>query len=385
MLINNWYVAASSHEVKTSLPLGVKMLGVDFVLYRDEQGAAVCLSGVCCHRGGILSDGVITKGCVACPYHGWEFAGDGACVNIPALGVEAKIPKRGRVDSYPVQEKYGWVWVFLGDLPDEERPAIPDLFSEFDDPQTWARVPFQFEAKCNWMRMEENSLDTAHTNFVHRAFGARHAPALEASAIEETQWGARVSRTKPAPRHAQKTGEMAKLITGERKNTSVNLEFSVIGVCHRIQPTFRPGMSLITFTARTPIDAYHTRAVGWQARNYLTAPEHDAERIAGIEEAVREDLAVVEKVQPPLTPKSLSHEFLTETDGMEVAFRKAGRRAPDRGWEIDCEAFEKQRLTRVLVIPSPRRRADPKNWIHKPVPLIDPHTDEDHAAPSAAE
>ncbi len=383
MLINNWYVAACAHEVQQGKPLGVKMLGMDFVLFRDAQGSAVCLSGVCCHRGGVLSDGLINDGCVACPYHGWEFAGDGACVKIPALGEGAKIPKRGRVDSYPVQEKYGWVWTFLGDLPEEKRPAIPDLFPEYDDTQNWRRMPFQFEAKCNWMRMEENSLDTAHTNFVHRAFGARHAPALEASLIEETEWGARVARTKPAPKTEQKSGDMAHLLQKGRKNTSVNLEFSVIGVCHRINPTFRPGMSLITFTARTPIDAYRTRAIGWQARNYLMAPEHDAERMALIDEAVREDLSVVEKVQPPLTPKSLSHEFLTETDGMEVAFRKAVWRAASQGWEIDRQAFEQERLTRVLVIPSPARRADPKNWIHKSVPLIAPHVDA--ASRSAAE
>ncbi len=157
----------------------------------------------------------------------------------------------------------------------------------------------------------------------------------------------------------------------------------MIGVCHRINPTFRPGMSLINFTARTPIDAYTTRAIGWQARNYLLAPEHDAERIAAIEEAIREDLGVVEKIKPVFTPLSLSHEFLTETDRMEVAFRKTVWRLARRGWEIDVERFEEESKRRVLVIPSPARRQDPKNWVHKTVPLHAPAYDSDEAAQAA--
>ena len=143
----------------------------------------------------------------------------------------------------------------------------------------------------------------------------------------------------------------------------------MVGVCHRINPTFREGMSQINFTARTPIDPLRTRAIGWQARNYLTAPEHDAERRAGILQAVEEDLAVVEKVKPPFTPPSLSDEFLTETDGMELAFRRKVWEAASKGWEIDIDEFQRQSQHQVLVIPSPGRAEDPKNWVHKAVPL----------------
>ena len=124
------------------------------------------------------------------------------------------------------------------------------------------------------------------------------------------------------------------------RSTRVALEFSLVGLCHRIQPTFREGMSQINFTARTPIDPWRSRAIGWQARNYLLEPEHDAERMAGILLAVEEDLRVVEKVEPKLTPRSLTDEFLTETDGMEVAFRKTVARYAAAGNEIDVDRFE---------------------------------------------
>jgi len=369
MLINNWYVAAWSHEVTTRKPFGVRMLGCDFVLFRNAEGRVVCLSDVCCHRGGALTGGKINNSRVVCPYHGWNFDNQGHCVLIPSMGEGAPIPKRARIDSYPTQEKYGWVWAFLGDLPEDERPAIPDLFPEYDDPATWHRVSYGFEAKANWMRFEENSLDTAHTTFVHQQFGAIRNPKLEVFPLEHKEWGAKVARVKPAPGADQKTGEMAKLLSAERKSTQVELEFSLLGLCHRIQPTFREGMSLINFTARTPVEDKLSRAFGWQARNYLKEPQYDAERVAAIELAVREDLSVVERVRPVHTPGSLSEELLVETDGMEVAFRKCCWRWAAKGWEIDREEAERLSPNQILVIPSPARREDPKNWIHKPVPL----------------
>ncbi|MCP5329143.1 MAG: hypothetical protein H7A15_10920, partial [Sinobacteraceae bacterium] len=252
-----------------------------------------------------------------------------------------------------------------------QRPAIPDLFPEFDDTVHWRRMPYQFEANANWMRFEENSLDTAHTNFVHRQFGAKRTPKLEPYPIELTEWGARVAREKPAPQQDQKSGEMARLLaeSGPRRSTQVSLEFSLVGLCHRIQPTFREGMSQISFTARTPIDPWRSRAIGWQARNYLLEPEHDAERMAAIQLAVEEDLRVLEKVEPKLTPRSPTQEFLTETDGMEVAFRKVVARSAAAGNEIDIDRFEQLRRRQVLVIPSPGRREEPGNWVHDTVPL----------------
>ena len=221
MLINNWYVAEDSSAVVADKPLRVRMLGFDFVLFRDAAGTAHCLSDVCCHRGGALGDGnVVTTAsgdvCVACPYHGWQFDTTGACVHIPALGAERAIPRRARIDVYPTVEKYGWIWVFLGDLPAHERPQIPDLFPEFDDP-SWRKLPYRFEAKCNWMRMEENSLDTAHTNFVHKAFGSRRDPKLETFPITPTPWGAKVARTKPAPPAAVNRTTATKAIIALRR------------------------------------------------------------------------------------------------------------------------------------------------------------------------
>ena len=81
MLINLWYVAEWSDEVGKE-PVRVKMLGQQFVLFRDESGKVHCLSGACLGRGGSLSQGKVIDGNVACPYHGWRYNGEGKWVVI---------------------------------------------------------------------------------------------------------------------------------------------------------------------------------------------------------------------------------------------------------------------------------------------------------------
>ena len=214
MLINNWYVASLSAEVTADKPTHVKMLSLDFVLFRDESGQAHCLSDVCCHRGGALSRGKVNGGCVACPYHGWEFDTSGQCTKIPALGDEARIPKRARIDRYPVEERYGWVWVFLGDLPKEQRPPIPDWFDPYFQTEDWHNTSYVYDWKdVNWVRLGENSVDSAHPSFVHKAFGSFINPKVNIVPIEETEFGARVDRSRTAPQTQTKNWKHCENLT----------------------------------------------------------------------------------------------------------------------------------------------------------------------------
>ena len=111
MYINFWYVAGRSEDFADQ-PVRRRMLGQDFVLFRDSQGIARCLANTCTHRGGSLGNGKIKGDCIQCPYHGWQFNGDGECTRIPSLGANARIPARTRVDAYPTTEKYGLVFAF---------------------------------------------------------------------------------------------------------------------------------------------------------------------------------------------------------------------------------------------------------------------------------
>ncbi len=166
MFINFWYPACESGELAADKPLHVKMLGLDFAVFRDSKGTAHCVSNVCVHRGASLAHGKVKGDCIECPYHGWQFRGDdGSCTKIPSLGKDAKVPARAKIDTYPVQEKYGLVFCFLGDLPEAERPPIMDLPEWGQDGWKITRIVNHWQA--NYLRGQENTLDPAHTEFVH--------------------------------------------------------------------------------------------------------------------------------------------------------------------------------------------------------------------------
>ncbi len=83
MLKNFWYAVEFANRV-TAKPLRATVLGQHLALYRTPEGRPVALSDLCVHRGAALSGGAVKRDCIVCPYHGWEYAPDGGCVNIPA-------------------------------------------------------------------------------------------------------------------------------------------------------------------------------------------------------------------------------------------------------------------------------------------------------------
>lgn len=380
MLINNWYVAATSEDV-TDKPHRTRMIGADFVLFRDESGTLQCLSDVCCHRGGALHRGEVVGGCIACPYHGWEFNGEGQCVKIPAMGDEATIPKRARIDSYPVEERMGLVWVFVGDQAEADRPEIPDWFQPFLDNPEWRISRYNYEwTDCNWERLCENSLDTSHPSFVHKRFGSRIAPKVTIVPIEQTEHGAKVTRVRAAPKASQKRGAIADLLPKDRKTTKVTVEWSMIANAEMLYQEMTTEITQVLFSVRTPVDDNTVRSYGFQARNFLMEPEHDADRVEGLFEAVQEDHDIVRFLKPKHTVTSNAREMLIESDGMELLFRNKVAEWRELGRYVDGEVLEREGKREVFVAPSPARGADPKGWVHQTLPIIVPKSSMAEAA-----
>ena len=122
-LRNCWYVAAWDHEVGRELK-PVKILGEEIVLYRKSDGTAAALEDACPHRKLPLSMGRIKGDDVECGYHGLTFDCTGTCTRVP--GAE-KIPHVARVQSYPIAERYGLLWIWMGEA--EKADPAQDLRS----------------------------------------------------------------------------------------------------------------------------------------------------------------------------------------------------------------------------------------------------------------
>ena len=166
LLRRYWQPVALADELDGPRPVkAVRLLGQDLVLFRDEHGHLGLMDRDCPHRGADLSFGRLEGGGLRCPFHGWLFDKSGQCLETPAEPAGSKLCTRIRQAAYPVVERSGIVFGYLGD---GEPPAFP----EFDcfvapDSHTFA---FKGLFDCNWLQALEVGIDPAHASYLHRFF-----------------------------------------------------------------------------------------------------------------------------------------------------------------------------------------------------------------------
>jgi phenylpropionate dioxygenase-like ring-hydroxylating dioxygenase large terminal subunit len=370
MLTNLWYVAEWSKNVADK-PVRARVLGQNFVLFRDSSGKVKCLADICVHRGGALSNGWTTeRDCVACPYHGWEFDGEGQVQFIPSRGEGAEVPERARIDAYPAQERYGMIWVFMGDLPEDERYPIPP-FPEYDDPDNWRPIETEFSWNADVDRVVENGIDIAHTAFVHPGFGYREMAAKNHIVkMERTEYSGSSSCILYPPPMEGKMGLM-RMARKDKAATHVHPAFHLSGHTVRLHIEVNSWMSMIIFDANTPVDENTTRSFVVQVRNFFRWKMFDKDSVRRTLKVFREDAEIVEALSPHYLPESLEEEVSVEQDKFMAAWRRVRRKHIEMGWKIDTKAMEPHLKEKVFTIPSPPRRANPHlRWALDTVPLV---------------
>jgi len=159
-----WQPAALSHELGAD-PIAVRLLGEDFVLFRDERGAPCMLDLQCPHRKADLSYGRLENGTLRCVYHGWRFAGDGTCLEQPGEPAESTFRARIRQPAYPARDAGGVIFAYLGPGEPPPFPDIPWLVAPRE--QSWATKLLH---ECNYLQGNEGNVDPQHLSFLHRAF-----------------------------------------------------------------------------------------------------------------------------------------------------------------------------------------------------------------------
>ena len=115
-----WQPIAMTSEVD-DLPIALRVLGEDLVLFRDKSGRLGLLHKHCSHRGASLEYGVIMEQGISCCYHGWHFDVDGRILDTPAEPPESQIKHRLRHGAYPVEEMDGLIFAWMGP-PDAMTP-----------------------------------------------------------------------------------------------------------------------------------------------------------------------------------------------------------------------------------------------------------------------
>ena len=199
-LRDRWYAAAFSEEVGQTGCLARTFLNEPVVLFRKLDGTPAALLDQCPHRFAPLSAGQVLDGEIQCPYHGLRFNTSGACVHNPRG--DGKIHDRLAVKSYPLLERHGLIWIWLGDPGRTDTNTLPD-FGFLDRVEPFRLATGYMHTRAEYDIILDNLLDATHADYIHPAlFFSNGAFETALPCIEHTNDSATAtyeSTTYPAP------------------------------------------------------------------------------------------------------------------------------------------------------------------------------------------
>ena len=299
-----WHPVALAKDLRDN-PLAVRLLDQRLALFR-LGGQLACFRDLCVHRGTPLSLGSVEGDRVVCAYHGWNYNRDGVCIRIPSLPSDRPIPEKARVDSFRCTERYGLVWVCMG----EPRVAIPE-FPEYDDPSFESYFIGPTTWKCSAARAMENFVDQAHFPFVHEGIlGDRQH--TEFIPVEIERHGEELRYTmddRPNPMHPVK----------HRRVYRMHRPFTI----HQRKERGGSGEVEVAFYTNAPHSAHESTSFFYVLRNFKLSPGETLERYELDVKIMKQDKIIVENQRPEELPLDLSAELhLKGTDAVAIEYRR---------------------------------------------------------------
>jgi phenylpropionate dioxygenase-like ring-hydroxylating dioxygenase large terminal subunit len=304
-LLGEWFAVAWSREIKPEQPVSRRVLGRDVVLWRSSDGIH-CWLDLCMHRGARLSLGQVRGDCLVCRYHAWEYNASGQCVRIPAHP-QQKPPLKARAQTYHVRERYGMVWVCLGEPLGDVPEFAYGADAEF---RLVLAGPYRFRALGP--RVIENLFDVAHLGFVHAGLlGDPEHGEIEDYEVEMGRNGPEAKKVRIWQPDPDGTGKAA-LVTYHYW-ASGPLTAGLVKV---------HGEQRFAILAQVaPVDAETCDSRLVIALNYAqNIPDEELLRFQ--DEVTAQDKVVVESQRPELLPLDLQAELHLRSDRMAVAYRK---------------------------------------------------------------
>jgi phenylpropionate dioxygenase-like ring-hydroxylating dioxygenase large terminal subunit len=161
----SWYRLMHSRDLRRGEIKTVRYFDREWIVYRDQSGAAHVTDPHCPHLGAHLGVGGRVDGDrIVCPFHGWAYGGDGRCVAIPYCD---KIPAKARLQTWPVRETRGLIFVWFdaaGGPPTFELPPDDDA-----EASRWRRhTTLQWTIQTHVQEIVENGVDFPHFKLLHR-------------------------------------------------------------------------------------------------------------------------------------------------------------------------------------------------------------------------
>jgi phenylpropionate dioxygenase-like ring-hydroxylating dioxygenase large terminal subunit len=314
MLRRYWHAVAADDELNDR-PLARTLLGEQIVIWRAPIGPVSAAFDRCPHREAPLSEGWIQNDCLVCPYHGWAFAHDGRCVDVPSSGRDATIPSRARLATVHCRSRYGLVWVCL-DEPAADIPSMP-----WEDDPSFRRLNNPVEIwHAATTRMVDNFLDFAHFPFVHvQSFGGaseREVPTLDLADLPDGYHGFAYSVVAANDASGAEGASGQSSATVERRmTTGFALPFAV-----RSTIAYSTGLQHNLLLLSAPIDDEHSwfTFVVWRNDDFSVPADEvvQLDRLIGAE-----DKTMLEKIRGTL-PLDATTLLSVQSDRASVEWKR---------------------------------------------------------------
>ena len=315
-LFHCWHPVAYSKNVAATAPYGTKLLDEPLVLWRTADGTPHAMQDLCIHRGTALSLGWLADDCVVCPYHGWRYNAEGACVLIPQSATNT-IPTKARTVRYHCQERYGLIWVALAE-PAYPLPEIPEL----EGGGEWKIVqtgPFSWQSDAS--RQLENFTDFGHFPWVHPGLlGDPERPLVPEHTVETRGHVLHYTIVRP---EAQNSGDFPvfaneTVVKPERRSRyELHLPYTIV-----LRLGWGGTKGMVYFFAVQPIAKDRCSGYCIIGRNYDfdqpdTVLQEFEDTIFG------QDQRIVESQRPEQVPFDLAAELHLKFDAVAIAYRRA--------------------------------------------------------------
>lgn len=255
VLLDDWHPVASSKECQINRIKQARLLGEDLALWRSNnvESTIQAWQDWCPHRGVHISLGKIVDDTIICGYHGWEYNIVGKCVHIPA-NPKQKPPAGARIKTYKCQERYGLVWVCLGE-PAKDLASFP----EWDDFNYRKVLMGPYKCHTSPFRAFENAFDVSHFCFAHdRLVGDSQQAQIEDYEVEVNTDGITVRNLQMWQPDHDGTGIGGKVTYSQQISHPLTL--------HMVKNTSR-GQMIFFFTV-TPVSQEECLVWMWIAMNY---------------------------------------------------------------------------------------------------------------------
>lgn len=160
-----WYPVEFDSSLRRGQVTGARFQDTSVALFRNRAGEVHAIEDRCAHRGVKLSRGFV-EGCnLRCVYHGWTYAPDGKLCKIDHELFGKTFPSV-KLRTFPVEVRYGLIWVFFGDPKLSKQRHVPQI-PELETKQPWICIPRACVWKAHPTMIVNNFIDSTHVATLH--------------------------------------------------------------------------------------------------------------------------------------------------------------------------------------------------------------------------